>query len=386
VIGVTHILFLAGGDGRNAISGAEHHVLTLLPALAARGVDTELIVLLWKSDRQIEHALAALQSSGVRVARIERRDGRPTLLSRVVRALDCWRRLSIALRARRGRVVHMHMELVMQVIAARLARCHDLVMTIHNDEPHYKSLVFRSWFRVLAASGMQLVAITDHVRQYLIAAVGVPARRVSTITYGIPACARPPIARAELGCSDSDFVVGFVGRLTPQKNLPLLLRAAALRPSLRFLIVGDGELKAELVGLAATLGCRNVTFLGAQPSAARLMPAFDVLCLPSLWEGLGVVLVEAMLQGVPIIASRTGAIPEVLDHGRCGLLIDPSSTDDLCGAIDALHSDALRRRAFVEAGRERAATAYGIARMATATHALYRDICEGDVPARHAAA
>src|SRR4051794_5620013 len=118
VTGVTHILFLAGGDGRNPISGAEHHVITLVQALAARGIDTELIVLLWKTDDLIEETLAHLQAVGVRVVRIERRRGRYTLLSRLVRALDCWRRLSIALRTRRERVVHMHMELVMQVIGA----------------------------------------------------------------------------------------------------------------------------------------------------------------------------------------------------------------------------------------------------------------------------
>src|SRR6267143_2685451 len=92
VTGVTHILFLAGGNGRNAVSGAEHHVITLVQALAARGVDTELIVLLWQTDPLIEETLQHLQAQGVRVVRIERRAGRYTLASRLVRALDCWRR------------------------------------------------------------------------------------------------------------------------------------------------------------------------------------------------------------------------------------------------------------------------------------------------------
>src|ERR1043166_4689544 len=70
---VSHILFLAGGPGRNAISGAEHHVITLVQALAARGVDTELIVLLWQNDAIIEETLQRLQASGVNIVRIERR-------------------------------------------------------------------------------------------------------------------------------------------------------------------------------------------------------------------------------------------------------------------------------------------------------------------------
>ena len=377
VTGVTHILFLAGGNGRNPISGAEHHVITAVQALAARGIDTELIVLLWQTDPLIEDTLHHLETQGVRVVRIERKPGRHTLASRLVRALDCWRRLSIALRTRRDRVVHMHMELVMQVIAARRAGCRHLVMTIHNDEPSYTSLFFKTCFRVLVATGVHFVAITEHVRRHLISAVGLPSDSVTTITYGIPKPASRAVTRERFGLSESDFVIGFVGRLTRQKNLPLLLQAMAQRPSVRCVIVGEGELKSELQHLAQSLGCRNVSFLGAQPKAAALMPLFDVLALPSVWEGLGVVLVEAMLQNVPIIASRAGAIPEVLDQGRCGLLIDPSSVDSLLGAIDTMRTDAARRRALIDAGRERAATVYGVGRMTAEAHALYSRLCNG---------
>jgi glycosyltransferase involved in cell wall biosynthesis len=386
VKGVTHILFLAGGDGRNPISGAEHHVITLVQALAARGIDTELIVLLWKTDDLIEETLAHLQAVGVKVVRIERRPGRYTLLSRLFRALDCWRRLSIALRTRRERVLHMHMELVMQVIGARCAGCRHLVMTIHNDEPHYRSLFFRAIFRILVAGGMQFVAITDHVRRYLVSTIGVAPANVTTITYGIPKPARRAVSRQQFGLSPDDFVVGFVGRLTRQKNIPLLLHAMAQRRSIRCVIVGDGELKPELQALAASLGCSNVTFLGAQPKAAGLMPLFDVLCLPSVWEGLGVVLVEAMLQGVPIVASHAGAIPEVLDQGRCGLLIDPSSVQSLGDAIDTLRTDATCRRGLIDAGRERAASVYGVARMAAEANALYTSVCGELTAAKDAAA
>lgn len=383
---VSHILFLAGGAGRNAISGAEHHVITLVQALAARGIDTELIVLLWQTDATIEETLNRLQAAGVKVVRIERRAGRYTFLSRLLRALDCWRRLSMALRTRRDRVVHMHMELVMQVLAARIAGCRRLVLTIHNDEPHYRKPVVRSWFRILAASGVEFVAITDHVRRYLVSRVGLSATSVRTITYGVPVPTRRNVSRAQLGLGETDFVLGFVGRLTPQKNIPLLMHALARRPAVRCVLVGDGELRAELQQLAESLGCRNVTFLGAQPGAAGMMPLFDALCLPSLWEGLGVVLVEAMHQGVPIIASRAGAIPEVLDQGRCGLLIDPSSVDSLCDAIDRLQSDPAGRRALIAAGREHASTVYGVARLAADMHALYAHLYDETIEARHAAA
>jgi glycosyltransferase involved in cell wall biosynthesis len=386
MIAVTHILFLSGGNGRNAISGAERHVLTLVQELACRGVDTELVVLLFNNDPQIEMALAKVRAGGTRVRVIERRRGGSGFLSRLVRSLDCWRRLALMLRHRRDRVVHMHMDLVMTVMAARIAGCRRLVMTIHNDEPLYRRRVLQAWFSRLAASGMRFIAITEHVRQYLVVSAGVPSASVTTIKYGVPVPVRRSISRFGLGLSDTEFVVGFVGRLTAQKNIQLLIRAMALRPDITCLIVGEGELRSELEALARTLGCSNVRFLGAQSDAAGLMPLFDVLCLPSLWEGLGLVLLEAMLQDVPIVASRAGAIREVLDEGRCGLLIDPSMVSSLVDAIDAVRTDPARRLALVRAAREHAATVYGVGRMGDETCSLYGESCRNLTDPSQAAA
>lgn len=372
---VTHVLFLCGGQGRNAISGAEHHVLTLVQELGRRGVDTELVVLLWTGDAQIEAALDTLRACGVRVTVIERRRGRATLVSRLFRALDCWRRLGLALRHRRDRVVHMHMELVMQVIAARTAGCRRLVITIHNDEPHYLKPATRAWFRRLAAWGVSFVAITDHVRRYLVGPVGVPPASVRTIRYGVTKPGSRACVRADFGLTDTDFVVGFVGRLTAQKNVQLLIRAMATRPDIKCLIVGEGELRPELERLARGLGCGNVAFLGSRPGAASLMPLFDVFCLPSTWEGLGVVLLESMLQGVPIVASRAGAIPEVLDEGRCGVLIDPASVSSLVDGIDLIRSNPHFRRTLVRSAQAHAAAVYGVRRMRDETCRLYDDLC-----------
>jgi glycosyltransferase involved in cell wall biosynthesis len=380
-VAVTHVLFLCGGQGRNAISGAEHHVITLVRELAARGVDTELAVLLWTSDAHIEAVLDRLRVSGVRVTVIERRQGRATLVSRLFRALDCWRRLWLALRHRRDRVVHMHMELVMQLVAARAAGCRRLVITIHNDEPHYLKPVVRAWFRRLAAWDVAFVAITEHVRRYLVGAVGVGAGSVRTIRYGVAAPASRACSRAEFGLTDADFVVGFVGRLTAQKNVQLLIRAMAIRPDIKCLIVGEGELRLELERLARVLGCANVSFLGSRSGAASLMPLFDVFCLPSIWEGLGVVLLESMTQGVPIVASRAGAIPEVLDDGRCGVLIDPSSVSSLVEGIDRVRFNPHVRRTLIGAAHAHAAAVYGVRRMADETCRLYDDLCLPDASA-----
>ena len=227
---VTHVLFLAGGQDRNPISGAEHHVITLVRELASRGVDTRLVVLLWGPDPRIDAVLESLRASGVAVIVIQRRPGSQSFFSRLVRGLDCWRRLSLLLRKSPERVLHLHLDLVMQVVAARVAGCRRIVFTIHNDEPHYRHPFVRAWFALLVAWGVRFVAITEHVKRHLVTAAGVRPDAIAMIRYGVPPAVRRGVSRAEFGLSPTDFVVGFVGRLTAQKNIQLLVRAMARRP------------------------------------------------------------------------------------------------------------------------------------------------------------
>jgi glycosyltransferase involved in cell wall biosynthesis len=178
------------------------------------------------------------------------------------------------------------------------------------------------------------IAITDRVARYYGAMAGVAADKIDRVYYGLDLSA-PARSRAELraahGIPTDRFVVGFVGRLTPQKNLHRFLDAVATLPDVHAVLVGEGELGYELRRRAATLP--NVQFLGYQPNGAELISAFDLFCLPSLFEGLGLVLVEAMQLGIPIVASTAGAIPEVLGDGRFGRLVDPESTEQLAAAL-----------------------------------------------------
>jgi len=147
-----------------------------------------------------------------------------------------------------------------------------------------------------------------------------------------------------LALADCDFVVGFIGRITEQKNLNVLVDALALAPKVTGVIVGGGSALPTIKRRAKEKNVRNVYFLPAQENAAGLMALFDVFCLPSKWEGLGLVLIEAMLQSVPVIGSNAGAIPEILDDGRAGLLFDPFDANALAAQIEyaRTHSNALR--------------------------------------------
>src|SRR5690606_16973595 len=124
--------------------------------------------------------------------------------------------------------------------------------------------------------------------------------------YGMPLpadIASRPWARAELNLPVDACIVGFVGRLVPQKNLPRLIDAVGRVQGVHLALVGSGPLEQTLRRRAQDRAPGRVHFLGQRDAAADLMPAFDLLCLPSTWEGLGLVLVEAMLRGVPIAGS-----------------------------------------------------------------------------------
>jgi glycosyltransferase involved in cell wall biosynthesis len=165
--------------------------------------------------------------------------------------------------------------------------------------------------------------------------------------------------------------VGYIGRLSEQKNVPILLQAARRLQQSQFVLIGTGDLEAQLEASAADLP--NVRFLGYLPEAHALLPAFDALCLPSKWEGLGLVLVEAMWCNVPIVGSAAGAIPEMLGDGDYGLLFDP---DDVQSLVTALQAVPQRGAALAQRARADVGTRFGVPAMVERTLAVYRRLTD----------
>ena len=370
---VSHVLYLSDLPGRLPFSGAERHVLVLLRELALDGVDVELIAMLWGGpdyDR-VQVALDEAARAGVTVTVVAKRETSGGLAQRVAMIRAWWGLLRL-LRARRDRVVHVHLDLRVTPVLAWVAGIRRIVISVHNDEPVYASKAWRLWWRVLRLLPARLIAITQHVNDYVSRASDWPADRITTVYYGVEPERAAPATRAELGIPEGAFVVGFVGRLTPQKNIPVLLEALAARPDIVGVIVGDGPLRDTLRAQAPP----TVRFLGAVPDAARLMPAFDVFCLPSAWEGLGLVLVEAMLHRVPIVASDRGAIPEGLDGGRAGVVCEPTA-ESIGAGIDAVRARLLAVDEQVERAFERASDVFSVPAMIESTKAVYSSTSAG---------
>lgn len=191
----------------------------------------------------------------------------------------------------------------------------------------------------------------------------------------------PSEMRARLGLPAEASVIGAIGRLTPVKGIEFLLKAftqAKKRSAPRIwklIVVGDGPLKPSLEALASELGVASDTcFLGARTDVFDVMAALDVLTLPSLHEGVPVVLLEAMALGVPIVASQVGGVPEILADYKEARLVPSQSPDLLADAIVELAEDAELRHRLSRAAQVRVKSDLSIAITAAQTRRLYWEL------------
>jgi glycosyltransferase involved in cell wall biosynthesis len=192
-------------------------------------------------------------------------------------------------------------------------------------------------------------------------AIGRP-EAVCTIHSGVdidfcaPASADPAECKRALGFDPDRRLVGFVGWLQPVKGPQHLLNAMTRvweeHADADLVLVGRGELEGALGAQASFSGHGDrVHFLGWREDVRAIMPLFDIVVLPSLNEGMGRVLVEAMAAGRPVVASRVGGIPDIVRHGRNGLLVEPRDEAGLAESITLLLRDPAFAARMGEAGR-----------------------------------
>ncbi len=137
----------------------------------------------------------------------------------------------------------------------------------------------------------------------------------------------------ELGCPGDRFTVGTVARLSPEKNIPMVLACAKGMPDAQFVVVGDGPQSSILRGMAS--GMPNMVFAGRRTDVERFYSAFDALLLPSAMEGMPLTLLEALAAGTPVVASKVGAVPEIVSDGANGFTVS-GSTRQYVEALDRL--------------------------------------------------
>ncbi len=319
---------------------------------------------------------AALQAAGIRHLRIP-------LSSKFEFGSNLWASwaaLMPVLRQEHFDVVHAHTRIA-QVLAGMISRVHGIpaVTTCHGFfKPNLGRKIWPCW-------GGKVIAVSPAVREHLIGVHGVPKQRIVCIPNGIDKARfvlsdgpTQDALREKLGIPPNARVVGTVARLSPVKGLEYLIEAMELsiaqHPSLHCLIVGDGPDKEKLRELAACLGLeRRVFFAGAVLDVAPYLGLMDIFVLPSVMEGLGLSILEAFAAGKPVVASRVGGIPDVVQDGHNGLLVPPENARDLATAVERLLDDRPLAKELAQAGQRTLEQSFSLAGMAEEIQRVYQN-------------
>jgi glycosyltransferase involved in cell wall biosynthesis len=229
------------------------------------------------------------------------------------------------------------------------------------------------------------ICASEAIRQMLLRD-GVPPARVTTVHEGIDAAkvdAAPPAElHQELWLPHHAPIVGNVGALVPHKGQRYLVDAAAEvvrhEPDTRFIIAGDGELRESLEHQIRQLHLeKHVMLAGFRPDVLSLHKAFDIFVMSSVTEGLGTSLLDAMACGKPVVATRAGGIPEVVEDGVTGLLVPPRDHTAMADALVQLLTDDELRARMGAAGRARVQEKFTAEQMVRSTLRVYERVARG---------
>jgi glycosyltransferase involved in cell wall biosynthesis len=356
-------------------------VLHLIPDLDLGGAQRILASVATVMDRdrfdlQVAHwgqpspLHATLERLGVPVMRL---DGGRGSLTRLARSFGH------EVRRVRPDIVHTHLfdaDLV-GVLTARALGVRYCCSTIHSFS-FFSTPLHRWRYRwILGPLARRFFPVSRALADFLVRTCGLPPSRVRVIPNGIDTAGFAHTGSPPLRSGDGP-TVGVLTRLDARKGLPYLIEAVGqLRrdlPGIRLLIGGDGEERPALerhVGRLDLAG--RVAFTGAVPEPARFYRDLDLFVLPSLDEAFGLVLLEAMAAGLPVVGTRVGGVPEILEDGSQGLLVSPADSRALAEAILALWRDPERRREMADRARAQARR-FDIRRSARELQAAYEEM------------
>jgi glycosyltransferase involved in cell wall biosynthesis len=292
--------------------------------------------------------------------------------------------LARLLRKSRADIIHAHgyFGSTFGRLAAIAARTPLIIAHVHTTYYGFKVrhlLIERS----LSLFTDKIVCVSRAVRRFVVEVEGISEKKASLIYNGVgeadlfEADQDRSITRESLGIGDEDMVVITVASLAPHKGHTVLLHAARVvlerHGNLRFVIVGDGPLRQELESHVQEMRLSlKVAFTGQRKDVAPLLRLADLFVLPSTErEGLGIALIEAMAEGLPVVGTRLGGIPEVIDEGVNGLLVAPGNSHELAAALEGLIMDRARRQEMGRAGRRIYEQRFTAADMVQSIEALY---------------
>jgi glycosyltransferase involved in cell wall biosynthesis len=352
------------------------------------GAETDLIAMIKGLDRERFHPSVACPPNGAFIERLRKIPVPvfPALFPSWRKVKDIWR-IPIAVVSwvailKRGKfdLVHINDYWWTPIVwlACRIRRIPCLVHIRQQIEPRR---VKQYWLE--KPNGV--LAISQEIRHVAIEG-GMDPDRIQVVYSGLDFSSKAEqvnrgLIRQRYGLPSGQLLIGAVANLFPRKGYEYLLEALAdvrkIVPHVHCIIVGEGdeEYYEKLMNLVRAKDLNEVvTFAGFQPNVLEYMADFDVVVLPSILEGFGIVLLEGMAMGKPVVASRVGGIPEAVEDGVTGILVPPAHSRKLAEALVILLENSMLRQSMGEAGRKRVETLFSLERTIKAIESSYNNI------------
>jgi glycosyltransferase involved in cell wall biosynthesis len=253
---------------------------------------------------------------------------------------------------------------------ARQLKC-PYVLTVHDYlQPKERFVIDREWCQ-------RIIAVSDAVKSELRERTGLPCDLISVIKSGVDT--DEAVTEAKVLDPNRVPVVGTAGPLEFVKGFPFFLGAAArvlaTGRDVEFVIAGAGPEESNLRRLARRLKIETrVTFVPNLLEFDEALSAMDIFCLPSLQQGIGTIMLEAMAMGRPVIATRVGGVYQVVRDKETGLLVPPSDSESLAKQILELLDNPIQARAIGQASRSEVAKEFNVEQMVSKTVTVYREI------------
>lgn len=327
MIKVLHIFKITG------ISGSENHLLTLLPGLVKKGVKIAVVMMV-EPGNPVNKFSEKLIEFGINVFRVN--------IGFDI-SLPAFLKIRKIIRSQKPDIVHTHLIHgdFYGILAAKNYGVKKIISSKHNDNEFRKRFFSKIVNRYLNSRVDKIIVISNAIGRFYRKYEKSDPDKIEVVYYGLKNFKKHLIdkkLRKELGYHDSSIVFGIIARLNKQKGHKYLIKAfkevSDQHKEARLLLVGDGELSKELEEMTIRLGLSDfVRFLGHREDIADIYNVFDVFIHPSLWEGFGLVFLEAMSFSLPIIATRVSAIPEIIKDGKTGILVSSKNVIELIKAM-----------------------------------------------------
>jgi glycosyltransferase involved in cell wall biosynthesis len=334
--------------------------------LAIGGLQQVVVNLCRNIDRdKFDISVLCLRHKGEFSSEIERMGIKVIEISRDANSKNYFNFLKVSqiLRAEKIDIVHTHNiePFIDGTIGSLLSGVKNIVHTDHARQfPDKKRYMFQEW--LMSHFAYKIVGVSEHTAENLIKYEKISRKKIMVISNGIDGeqfefQIDKEKKKSELGIKNNGLILGLGVRLTDQKGISYLIKAMATVvkeiPDINLLIAGEGPLKESLEEEAASLGVgKNVLFLGPRLDIPELLKLFDLYVLPSLWEGLPMVLLEALAAGCPILATDVGGNSTAIKNGVNGSLVEAESSEKLANEIVRLCKNEDIRKKYSENGKK----------------------------------